>query len=121
MLYPEDYQPFDEFNAQAHFSLLVSGALFNQGAQGVAGIGATMSSGVVFFAPEADFEYTPPFSQLQKSICKIVGRTVTCQTGPATVFYICPYQPGSMTDGEVLVGPSAEPGCTAITLLAVPI
>ena len=63
----------------------------------------------------------PPFLKLQKSICKIVGGTVTCQTGPATIFYICPFQPEDMIHGDVLVGPSAEPGCTAITLLEVPV
>ncbi len=121
MLYPEVYTPFDEENAQAHFSLLADGALYNQQAQGVAGIGPAMSSGTLRFAPEDSYDYDPPFYQNQKSICEIVGGTVTCQTGPATVFYICPFEPEGMTGGFVSVGPSAEPGCNAISLLAVPV
>ena len=121
VLYPEVYVPGDEDNAQARFSLLADGALYNQQAQGVAGIAPAVSSGSLNFYAEDAYEPDPPFSQLQKSICEIVGGTVTCQTGPATVFYICPFQPEGGIDGEVLVGPSAEPGCNAISLLAVPV
>lgn len=123
VLYPEVYSPsppgFDD--AQAHFSLLASGALYNEAAQGVAGIGPAETYGYLRFAPEESYEYYPPFAQSQKSICKIVSEIVTCQTGPATVFYICPFIPEDMTGGYVLVGPSAEPGCTVIDLLAVPV
>ena len=122
VLYPEVYQPdYYATDIQSHFSLLASGALYNAGAQGVAGIGAFVTYGTLVFAPEEDYEYQPPFPPGQKSICKIVSGAVTCQTGPATVFYICPFISAEGSGGDVLVGPSAEPGCTVIDLLAVPV
>ena len=66
MLYPEVFTPYDIDNAQAHFSLLADGALYNQQTQGIAGIAPAVSSGTLFFVAEDAYEYDPPFSQITK-------------------------------------------------------
>lgn len=124
VLYPTPFSdpnaPADD-NPQAHF------ALFNEGAQGVAGIRGDQTSRAWFFVPEDEFDPDPPFTQNKKSIFQIgpddevVGDELTCVTGEGSVFYICPFDPVDMTNGEVDVGEVVEEGCTGVRLVAVPV
>lgn len=58
-----------------------------------------------------------------KTICKVVGGTLACQTGADTVFFICPPEivSGTLGGGTVDVGQTVTQGCTTITLLVVPV
>lgn len=110
---PDEVSPFYTFNTNA------DGTLQNEFAGEIANIFPGGTDGTLFFRDEA---YVDAVGNI-KTICEVVGGTLTCQTGADTVFFICPYRriAGTLVDGTVNVGPTVQPGCTPITLLAVPV
>lgn len=117
VLYPRAQAP-DEVTLFSTFNINADGTLQNEFARGIANI-FPGTDGTLFFRDEA---YVDAAGNI-KSICEVVGGTLTCQTGADTVFFICPFQriAGTLVDGTVNVGPTVRPGCTPITLLVVPV
>ena len=110
---PSEVTSFSTFNINA------DGTLQNEFVGGIANIFTGSESGTLFFENEASVDE----SGNTKSICDDIGGTLNCQTGAATVFYICPPEviTGTLVGGTVDVGLTVEPGCTPVTLLVVPV
>lgn len=110
---PDQVASFSKFNINA------DGTLQNEFSGGIASVYPGAKYGSLWFNPEAFTEsqgYTVSF-------CGIVGGELNCRTGADTVFSVCPYQDieGHVEGGEVVVGVVAEPGCTGLSLLVVPV
>ncbi|KAF6231590.1 hypothetical protein HO173_010122 [Letharia columbiana] len=110
---PDQVASFSTFNINA------DGTLENEFVGGIASIFAGSKYDSLHFENEVFVDEAGD----TKSICEVVGGALTCQTGAATVFFVCPVQDidGSFIGGTVEVGPTTQPGCTTLTLLAVPV
>ncbi len=101
------------------FNINADGTLQNQFSGGIAAIFAADAGGTIFFDPETLVDETDDI----KVICEDVAGTLTCHTGPFTVFYECPFQviTGTLVGGTIDVGQTVPAGCTEITLRIVPV
>lgn len=101
------------------FNLNADGTLQNEFSGGIANIFAGGTYQTLIFSGETFAEE----SGNTVSLCDIVGGALTCHTGADTVFFVCPSQviSGTLTGGTVDVGPMTRPGCTPLSLLAVPV
>ena len=109
----------DEVTSFSTFNINADGTLQNEFSGGIASTFPGSTYDALIFNPEG---FTDSQGYI-KSFCEIVDGALTCQTGAATVFSICPYQDieGHVEGGNVEVGPTTEPGCNPLTLLVVPV
>lgn len=115
VLYPGDEPDSDaKFST---FSINTDGTFQNEFVQGIAYIFSEGTDDPLVFAGEVSVDENGGI----KSICAINGGVLTCQTGTDVVFFVCPFNFTLEAGGTVDVGPITRPGCTPITLLAVPI
>ena len=117
VLYPTDGP--DAIIRFSEFNLNADGTLESEFDGGIASIYPGESSYPLVFNLESFVEeegYT-------ESICEDVDGFLTCLTGVATVFYICPvvFIDGSVINGEVETGAVVRTGCDGIALRIVPV
>lgn len=117
VLYPGEGP--DQVTSFSTFNINADGTLQNEFVGGIANIFPGGTTGTLFFRGETYVDE----SGNTKTICEVLGRTLTCQTGADTVFFICPPEviSGTLVGGTVDVGQTVTQGCTAITLLVVPV
>ena len=117
VLYPTDGP--DQIIRFSEFNLNADGTLESEFDGGIASIYSGESSYPLVFNSESFVEEEGYI----ESICEDVDGFLTCLTGVATVFFICPTQiiDGSVINGNVVTGAITRTGCDTIALRIVPV